>query len=289
MDITDLDISDFKEKEETLALQKEAIAKSDAFMASVGKEPLEIYRMEKFVPTLQPFDSYGKFYTGDSYVCVKKNEDCYDLHYWHGKECTADEMGSSACWTVQLSGVLKMDSNHHLEEQMNESDHFMSYFKKTGVEYMPGGIDSGFKEPTKQFFEPRLLQVKGARYPRVFSVPMEAASINEGDAFILDLNERIFFWPGKDCNVNEKMKGLEVTTNIRKTERHCNADIFFPRENDKIDEEFWGHLGGKPATINPATEDTAPAEDDADMQYALFKISNDTGKIACTEITERPL
>jgi hypothetical protein len=30
-------------------------------------------------------------------------------------------------------------------------------FKKTGVEYMPGGIESGFKEPTKQFFEPRLL------------------------------------------------------------------------------------------------------------------------------------
>ena len=118
---------------------------------------------------------------------------------------------------------------------------------------------------------------------------MEAASINEGDAFILDLNERIFFWPGKDCNVNEKMKGLEVTTNIRKTERHCHADIFFPRENDKIDEEFWSHLGGKPATINPATEDTAPAEDDADMKYALYKISNDTGKIAVTEITERPL
>ena len=52
MDITDLDISTFKEKEETLALQKEAIAKSDAFMATVGKEPLEVYRMEKFCPTL---------------------------------------------------------------------------------------------------------------------------------------------------------------------------------------------------------------------------------------------
>ena len=290
MDITDLDISEFKEKEETLALQQEAIAKSDAFMKSVGKEPLEVYRMEKFVPTLQPTDSYGKFYTGDSYVCVKKQEDCYDLHYWHGKECTADEMGSSACWTVQLSGVLPMDSNHHLEEQMHESDKFMSYFKKTGVEYMAGGIESGFREPTKQFFEPRLLQVKGARYPRVFAVPMEAASINEGDAFILDLNERIFFWPGDSCNVNEKMKGLEVTTNIRKTERHCHADIFFPKENPEIDAEFWSHLGGKPATINPATDDSqVETSDDPDMKYALFKISNESGTISCTEITERPL
>lgn len=118
---------------------------------------------------------------------------------------------------------------------------------------------------------------------------MEAASINEGDAFILDLNERIFFWPGKDCNVNEKMKGLEVTTNIRKTERHCHAEIFFPRENAEYNTEFWSHLGGEPASINPATDDTVTAEDEADMKYALYKISNDTGKISCTEITERPL
>ena len=99
---------------------------------------------------LQAEEHHGEFFEGDSYVIVKNAKGkLYDIHYWHGKECTADEMGSSACWTVQLSGVLKMDSNHHLEEQMVESDKFMSYFKKTGVEYMPGGIESGFKEPTK--------------------------------------------------------------------------------------------------------------------------------------------
>lgn len=46
MDITDLDISEFKEREESLAAQKEAIEKSNAFMATVGQNPLEIYRME---------------------------------------------------------------------------------------------------------------------------------------------------------------------------------------------------------------------------------------------------
>lgn len=68
-------------------------------------------------------------------VC-KKGDKEYDIHYWHGKECTTDEMGSSAAFTVQLSGVLDMNSNHHLEEQMYESDLFLSYFKKNGgVEY----------------------------------------------------------------------------------------------------------------------------------------------------------
>ena len=290
MDVTDLDISEFLESEEQIEKSKRLIEESKAFMASCGKEQLEIYRIEKFVPTLQPADTYGKFYQGDSYVVLKQGDKEYDIHYWHGKECTADEMGSSAAFTVQLSGVLPKASSHHLEEQFYEGEMFLSYFKKTGVEYLPGGIESGFKMVTEKVFEPRLLQCKGERYPRVFTVEMVANSINEGDVFILDMNDRIFFWPGKDCNVNEKMKGLEVCTNIRKSERHCNAEIYFPKENADIDAEFWGHLGGKPDVINPATDDTAAeAGNDENAKYALFKISNETGKIQCSEITERPL
>jgi len=104
------------------------------------------------------------------------------------------------------------------------------------------------------------------------------------------MNEKIFFWPGSECNVNEKMKGLEVCTNMRKSERHCKAEIYFPKESAEVDAEFWGHLGGKPDTINPPTDDSgAEAGTDEDAKYALFKISNETGKIQCTEITERPL
>jgi hypothetical protein len=109
---------------------------------------------------------------------------------------------------------------------------------------------------------------------------MVANSINEGDVFILDMNEKIFFWPGQHCNVTEKMKGLEITTNMRKSERHCKAEIYFPKEDAAVDAEFWGHLGGKPDVINPPTADNeAEAGDDADLKYALFKISNETGGI----------
>ena len=174
-----------------------------------------------------------------------------------------------------------MESNHHLEEQMYESDLFMSHFKKMGgLEYLEGGIESGFKQATKKEFEPRLLQCKGARYPRVFAVDMKADSVNQGDVFILDLNDKIYFWPGDECNVKEKMKGLEITTNIRKSERHCHAEIYFPKENAEHDKEFWDALGGKPAVINPATDDSAAeAGNDPNMTYSLFKVSNDTGKI----------
>ena len=124
---------------------------------------------------------------------------------------------------------------------MYEGDKFLSYFKANGgVEYLPGGIESGFRDVTApKEFHPRLLHVKGERYPRIFPVEMSADSINTGDVFILDMNEKIYQWSGPDCNVNEKMKALEFCTNLRKSERHCKAEIVFPQEDKKYDEEFW--------------------------------------------------
>lgn len=81
---------------------------------------------------------------------------------------------------------------------------------------MPGGIESGFKEVVKDTTK-KLFQVKGKRYPRVFSVPLVQESINEGDVYILDIpvegeenDDKLYFWVGKDCNVTEKMKGIEI-------------------------------------------------------------------------------
>lgn len=40
------------------------------------------------------------------------------------------------------------------------------------------------------------------------------------------------------------MKALEVCTNMRKSERHCKAEIYFPKENADVNKEFWDYLGG---------------------------------------------
>jgi hypothetical protein len=132
------------------------------------------------------------------------------------------------------------------------------------------------------------LQVKGERYPRMFTVEMKADSINQGDVFILDMNDKIFLWAGDECNVNEKMKGLEVVTNMRKSEKHCQAEIYFPKEDPEVDSEFWSHLGGKPSQINPSTPDDVVDESE-EQKYSFYKISNATGKLQCQEIKDRPL
>lgn len=48
MDVTDLDVSEFLESEEQIERSKKLVEECKAFMESCGKEPLEVYRIEKF-------------------------------------------------------------------------------------------------------------------------------------------------------------------------------------------------------------------------------------------------
>lgn len=176
---------------------------------------------------------------------------------------------------------------------MEESQLFLSYFK-SGIFYLEGGVESGFKHVEPKSYEKQLFIIKGKRYPRVWTKELTSNSLNEGDVFILDLGMKLFFWPGKECNVNEKVKGMEVLVNIKNGERGGHPQVFYPREDSgAIDAEFWAELGGKPASINPAIPDegveAGAAGGDEETKYALYRVSNESGSLQLTEVTERPL
>jgi hypothetical protein len=138
---------------------------------------------------------------------------------------------------------------------MEETQLFLSYFR-SGIFYMEGGVESGFKHVVPIEYEHKLYIVKGKRYPRVWTMDMRADSLNEGDVFILDLGLKLYFWPGLEANVNVKVKGMEIIFNIKNGERGAHPEVFYPRDGDSVIEgEFWEALGGKPASINPAVPD----------------------------------
>ena len=132
-------------------------------------------------------------------ILKKDGVKAFDIHFWHGSECTSDEMGSSAALAVQLSARLPKMSRHHLELEGEETELFQSYFKK-GIMYLNGGVASGFKCVLPEVHVPIMYQVKGKRYPRVFPVDINVKSLNEGDVFLLDLGDIIYYWAGKDSN-----------------------------------------------------------------------------------------
>lgn len=174
---------------------------------------------------------------------------------------------------------------------MEESQEFLSYFKG-GIFYLEGGVESGLKHVEPKTYEKKLYIVKGKRYPRVWTKEIKADSLNEGDVFILDLGMKLYFWPGKECNVNEKVKGMEVLFNIKNAERGSLPKHYYPREDSLADEEFWAELGGRPATINAAIPDEGVQEGsggEAETKYSLYRVSNSNGKLETIEVTDRPL
>ena len=88
----EVDLNKYKSMVDVFEQSVKKFADRPAFSA-VGKEVgLEIWRIEKLLPVPVPKETYGKFFTGDSYIVLntykknpKSNTLNYDIHYWLGK------------------------------------------------------------------------------------------------------------------------------------------------------------------------------------------------------------
>ena len=75
-----------------------------------GKTPgMQVWRIEKMVPTAVDPKEYGKFYDGDSYICLKTTEKpghstlTWDIYFWLGADTSKDEAGVAAFNASSLS------------------------------------------------------------------------------------------------------------------------------------------------------------------------------------------
>ena len=267
---------------------------SKEFDGAGKKLGLEVWRIEKLVPVAVPKKMHGQFYDGDSYIILKTHQPSgnrgpgaplvWDIFFWLGENSSKDEQGVAAYKTVELDEALGGSPTQHREVQGHESDQFMQSFKK--VEYLKGGVASGFKHVERDKFEPRLLHVKGARSVRVSTVPLAAASLNSGDVFVLDLGMRLVQWNGKEANRKEKAKALDVCHGIRDDERGGKASIDACDEGSEPD-EFWKGLGGK-GKVAAAVAD-ATNEKSSKGVAKLYRVSDASGSMSTTEIASGSL
>jgi len=268
---------------------REAAAATEPAWANAGKKVgLQIWRIEKFQVKSWPTEQYGSFYDGDSYIVLntyKKeggNALLWDVHFWLGTHTTQDEAGTAAYKTVELDDLLGGAPIQHREVQGYESDLFLSYFKNQ-IKIMTGGVESGFKHVKPEEYEPRLLHLKGRRKIRVTQVPLERASLNSGDVFILDGGLKIWQWNGRKAGPQEKQKGAQVGQ-ATAGERKGRAKVFVLEEGDK-DADFWKHLGGEGA-VKSAEEggDDNEAEKEGTTTKVLFHLSDATGTMVFKEV-----
>jgi gelsolin len=277
-------------------------AKTEKEFVGAGQKPgLEIWRVENrrtksdtpdFGIKRWPKEDYGSFYSGDSYLVLNtykvkvdgKETDKlgWDVHFWLGKESSQDEIGVAAYKAVELDDLLDDGPVQHRETQSNESALFQSYFK--GIQYMEGGIASGFRAVKPEEYKPRLFQVRRTRKAvRAFEVPVKASSLNHGDVFILDAGLKVFMFIGEHSNAFEKMKGGAVASGIVSA-RQGKAK-FFPEVND----DFWKILGGSAKDVQVAKEDVEEDETDRPIdadKVKLFRLSDATGKMTFSKEAE---
>lgn len=79
---------------------------------------------------------------------------------------------------------------------------------------------------------------------RLSQVPMERASLNSGDCFILDLGLKLIQWNGKSASGFEKAEAAKVARAID-DERAGKAEVVVLEEGDDRDPQFWDKLGGR--------------------------------------------
>ena len=211
------------------------------------------------------------------------------IFFWLGAESSQDEMGVAAYKTVELDESLGGEPKQCRETQGHETDEFLAMFKG-GVQYLEGGVATGFKKVDREAFQTRLLHIKGRRNIRTQQVPLDPKSMNEGDVFILDAGRKIFQWNGKTASRVEKTKALEVTKQLRDQERGGNAKITIIESGKGDDSAFWETFGvAKPSKI------AAEGADDEEHQRAqaasikLYRVSDGSGKVVVQEVETRPL
>jgi len=269
---------------------------ADKEFLGAGQAPgIEIWRIEKLAPVKVPKAQYGKFYEGDSYIILhtqkRENALVWDIYFWLGKDTSQDEMGVAAYKTVELDDSLGGAPVQHREVQEHESKEMLSVFKG-GIEYLAGGIESGFKHVEKDKYETRLLHLKGKRNVRVRQVELSYKSLNQGDVFILDAGLKLYQWNGTEASRQEKAKGVEVIRRIRDNERGARAEIIvLEGANANEPKEFWDALGGKGAiaTADKGGDDEG-YERTAIANTKLYCISSASGGTLTTdEIKASPL
>jgi len=276
---------------------REAAAQTEPAWKNAGqKVGLQIWRIEQFKVKSWPIEQYGSFYDGDSYIVLntyKKNEKsdalAWDLHFWLGTYTTQDEAGTAAYKTVELDDFLGGDPVQHREVEQYESELFLSYFKTT-IQYLEGGVESGFKHVSPKEYKPRLYHVKGKKNVRMVQVELKRSSLNSGDVFILDAGLNLYQWQGRQSGATERMKAGQVCRTI--DDERGGKPIVIVMDEGYSDtgsdcDEFWKLLGGQGDISNAsAGGDDVEYEKKSQGVRRLFRLSDQSGQMEFEEVAQ---
>ncbi|CAG0917901.1 unnamed protein product [Notodromas monacha] len=280
----------------------------DPAFASVPKNKafFAVWRIEHLKVVPVPREHYGSFFTGDSYIVYSAGSGTefansrtrehvargpleMHIHFWLGAETSSDEAGTAAYKAVELDDHLGGLPVQHREVQGSESKRFLAYFKD-GLRLLSGGCASGFSHVTPDQ-SPKLFCVKGKRLPivqQMSSVSWE--HFNEGDSYVLDLQDAIFVWNGRSANKHEKLQAAKVAAKLRA--EHGGSHVVFIEDGQEVAlpaqerQLFARHLPLKDKHVIRRADsvDSDEAAEQSLHQVKLFQCSDEGGTLRVSEV-----
>jgi len=249
--------------------------------------------LKKFKVKHWPKDKYGEFFGGDSYIVLntKINDEGkreFDVFFWLGGETSQDEAGTAAYKTVELDDLLGDEPVQYREVQGNESKRFLDLFPKMTV--MSGGVETGFNHVKPTEYKPRLLHCTGYKQKvQVYEVPLTVNSLNDSDCFVLDNGLTLFQFNGTRSSAWEKRKAQAIVQGLKasrlgKVNNEYVIDGLKDKGN-KLIEDFWNLLGGRPQSIKAEEEFKEPPP----VVLSMHHISDASGKMTIKEVCKGKL
>lgn len=222
--------------DEDKALRKEVAMAEPAWEGCGIEAGIKIWRIEYF--NVVPIDevSYGKFHKGDSYIILHTDADLKHIIYFYlGTDTTQDEQGTAAYKTVELDDFFGGEPIQVRVVMGEEPEEFTSLFES--MEFLDGGVDSGFKHVVPEGYDTKLFQVRKVHGKlTVLQVPLRKKMIDEFDCFVLDAPEKIYVYDGEKANPFERHKANLLAENIENA-RPGTAEV-----TRDIDDDFWALL-----------------------------------------------
>ncbi|CAL1712956.1 unnamed protein product [Somion occarium] len=265
---------------------REHAGDNDPAWDQAGKKPaLRIWRIEQFHVVDWPKERYGSFYDGDSYIVLhtyKTSQDAeelsYDLHFWIGENSTQDEAATAAYKTVELDDHLHGLPIQYREVQDFESSKFLSYFPR--FISLKGGVATGFHhvsapppDNTK-----RLYRVSATGHQLIIrEVPPEGSSLVPGDAYVLDMGNKVWQLNTKGSVGKERFKAAEFVT-VLTSERQGSCWVTVFDEGGHGVGVFLSELGLE------AIPPPAPKETISNPSASLYRLSDSTGAVEFTSV-----
>ncbi|KAI9923112.1 hypothetical protein PsorP6_002293 [Peronosclerospora sorghi] len=261
---------------------------TESVFRDAGKKAgLEAWRIEDFKPVPVPVNEQHKLYSGDSYIFLMTSEVStglvWHIHFWLGKKSSSDEYGVAAYKTVELDDALGGVPFQHRECQGHESALFLSYFKTVGLQYLEGGVASGFNEVRRDEYETRLYRIKGKRTVRVEQVPLQSSSLSVDDAYVLDAGLNLYVFAGNEANRVEKAKALDFVRKTREARGGRCSVTFMDEEPENA--TFWKALGGF-ATVTRSVESDEQHENAVKKSTRVLRVNGSTDdNLQITDVT----